>query len=177
MFGVKTKQLTASGQVTTKVSAGTNTLSAPARVLGLTVQCGSTEGKIDLVDDGASGTVKFTQVTPAIKAGAEDMLQFDFPEMGLKFDTDLYVYFNHATKVNVIYGQEIMWRLMFSLAIISALNIMGCSIYEGMSMKPHKTSVTTTYGQDEVDKANDSKDQTKDSVSVTVKQEFVWKEH
>ena len=67
-------------------------------------------------------------------------------------------------------------RLMFSLAIISALNIMGCSIYEGMSMKPHKTSVTTTYGQDEVDKANDSKDQTKDSVSVTVKQEFVWQE-
>ena len=70
-----------------------------------------------------------------------------------------------------------MCRLMFSLAIISALNIMGCSIYEGMSMKPHKTSVTTTYGQDEVDKANDSKAQTKDSVSVTVKQEFVWKEH
>ena len=104
MFGVKTKQLTASGQVTTKVSAGTNTLSAPARVVGLTVQCGATEGKIDLVDDGASGTVKFTQVTPAIKAGAEDMLQFDFPEMGLKFDTDLYVYFNQATKVNVIYG-------------------------------------------------------------------------
>ena len=51
MFDIKTKQLTASGQVTTKVSAGSNTLSAPARVLGLTVQCGATEGKIDLVDD------------------------------------------------------------------------------------------------------------------------------
>ena len=175
MFGVKTKQLTASGQVTTKVSAGSNTLSAPARVLGLTVQCGATEGKIDLVDDGASGTVKFTQVTPAIKAGAEDMLQFDFPEMGLKFDTDLYVYFNHATKVNVIYGQGIMWRLMFSMVIISVLNVYGC-IYQGMSMKPHKTSVTTTYGQDEVDKTNDSKDQRKDSMQITVKQEFVWKE-
>ena len=104
MFGIKTKQLTASGQVTTKVSAGTNTLSAPARVVGLTVQCGGTEGRVDLVDDGASGTVKFTQVTPAIKAGAGDMLQIDFPEMGLKFDTDLYVFFNQATKVNVIYG-------------------------------------------------------------------------
>ena len=104
MFGIKTKQLTASGQVTTKVSAGTNTLSAPARVVGLTVQCGGTEGRVDLIDDGASGTVKFTQVTPAIKAGAGDMLQIDFPEMGLKFDTDLYVFFNHATKVNVIYG-------------------------------------------------------------------------
>jgi len=65
---------------------------------------------------------------------------------------------------------------LFSIAIISALNIMGCSMYEGMSMKPHKTSVTTTYGQDEVDKANDSKDQTKDSMQVTVKQEFIWKE-
>ena len=104
MFGIKTKQLTSSGQVTTKVSAGTNTLSAPARVVGLTVQCGATEGRFDLIDDGASGTVKFTQVTPAIKAGAGDMLQIDFPEMGLKFDTDLYVFFNQATKVNVIYG-------------------------------------------------------------------------
>ncbi len=63
------------------------------------------------------------------------------------------------------------------MAIISALNIMGCTIYDGMSMKPHKTSVTTTYGQDEVDKANDSKDQTKDSMSVTVKQEFIWEDN
>ena len=66
--------------------------------------------------------------------------------------------------------------VLFSLVIISVLSIMGCSMYEGMSMKPHKTSVTTTYGQDEVDKANDSKDQTKDSMSVTVKQEFLWQE-
>ena len=104
MFALKTKQLTSSGQVTTKVSAGGNTLSAPARVLGLTVQCGGTEGRIDLVDDGASGTVKFTQVTPAIGSGEDEILQIDFPEMGLKFDTDLYVFFNQATKVNVIYG-------------------------------------------------------------------------
>jgi len=66
--------------------------------------------------------------------------------------------------------------ILFSLAIISALNIMGCSMYEGMSMKPHKTSVTTTYGQDEVDKANDSKDQTKDSMQIIVKQEFLWED-
>ena len=66
--------------------------------------------------------------------------------------------------------------VLFSLAILSAMNIMGCSVYEDMSMKPHKTSVTTTYGQDEVDKANDSKDQTKDSMQITVKQEFLWKE-
>ena len=59
---------------------------------------------------------------------------------------------------------------MFSMAIISAMNIMGCTIYDGMSMKPHKTSVTTTYGQDEVDKANDNKDQTKDSMQILVKE-------
>ena len=63
------------------------------------------------------------------------------------------------------------------MAIISALNIMGCTIYDGMSMKPHKTSVTTTYGQDEVDKANDSKDQTKDSMQITVKQDFIWEDN
>ena len=68
-----------------------------------------------------------------------------------------------------------MWRLMFSLVIISALNMYGCG-YSGMSMKPHKTSVTTTYGQDEVDKENDKKDQRKDSMQITVKQEFLWKE-
>mgnify|MGYP003147339691 CR=1 FL=1 len=70
----------------------------------------------------------------------------------------------------------IMKGIMFSMAIISALNIMGYTIYDGMSMKPHKTSVTTTYGQDEVDKANDNKDQTKDSMQIIVKQEFLWKE-
>ena len=69
-----------------------------------------------------------------------------------------------------------IWRLMFSLVIISALNMYGCNVYSGMSMKPHKTTVSTTYGQDEVDKANDSKDQRKDSMQITVKQEFVWRE-
>jgi len=71
-----------------------------------------------------------------------------------------------------------MKKIMFSLVLLSAFNvpIVGCSMYEGMSMKPHKTSVTTTYGQDEVDKANDSKDQTKDSMQITIKQDFIWEE-
>jgi len=62
------------------------------------------------------------------------------------------------------------------IILLLSLIMVGCSMYEGMSMKPHKTSVTTTYGQDEVDKANDSKDQTKDSMQITVKQEFIWEE-
>ena len=104
MFGIKTQQLTSSGQVTTKVSAGTNTLSAPARVLGLTVQCGATEGRVDLVDDGASGTVKFTIPTPAIGSGEDEILQVTFPDPGIRFETDLYVFFNQATHVEVLYG-------------------------------------------------------------------------
>ena len=104
MFALKTKQLTASGQVTTKVSAGTNTLSAPARVLGLTVQCGGTEGRVDLIDNGSGGTVKYTIVTPAIGSGEDEYLQVNFPDSGIRFETDLFVFFNQATSVGVVYG-------------------------------------------------------------------------
>ena len=62
------------------------------------------------------------------------------------------------------------------ILLLIVIFMVGCSMYEGMSMKPHKTSVTTTYGQDEIDKANDSKDQTKDSMQITVKQEFIWED-
>ena len=62
------------------------------------------------------------------------------------------------------------------ILLLLALFVVSCTMYEGLSMKPHKTSVTTTYGQDEIDKANDSKDQTKDSMQITVKQEFLWQE-
>ena len=62
------------------------------------------------------------------------------------------------------------------IILLLVLIMVGCSMYEGMSMKPHKTSVTTTYGQDEVDKANDSKDQTKDSMQITIKQDFICEE-
>ena len=61
------------------------------------------------------------------------------------------------------------------ILLLLTLFMVSCTMYEGLSMKPHKTTVTTVYGQDEVDKANDSKDQTKDSMQLTVKQEFIWK--
>jgi hypothetical protein len=66
--------------------------------------------------------------------------------------------------------------ILLIIVFLLMLFVVGCTMYEGLSMKPHKTSVTSTYGQDEVDKANDSKDQTKDSMQITVKQEFLWKE-
>ena len=62
------------------------------------------------------------------------------------------------------------------ILLLLTLFMVSCTIYEGLSMNHHKNSVTTTYGQDEVDKANDSKDQTKDSMQLTIKQEFLWKE-
>ena len=104
MFALKNKELTASGQVTTKVSAGTNTLSAPARVLGLNIKCGATLGKVDLIDNGSGGTVKFTIPTPAIGAGEDEILQVNFPDSGIRFETDLFVFFNQATSVGVVYG-------------------------------------------------------------------------
>ena len=62
------------------------------------------------------------------------------------------------------------------ILLLLALFVVSCTLYEGLSMKPHKTTVTTVYGQDEVDNANDNKDQTKDSMQLTIKQEFIWKE-
>ena len=104
MFALKNKELTACGQVTTKVSAGTNTLSAPARVVALNIKCGGTQGKVDLIDNGSGGTVKFTIPTPAIGAGEDEILQVTFPDPGLRFETDLFVFFNQATHVEVLYG-------------------------------------------------------------------------
>ena len=66
--------------------------------------------------------------------------------------------------------------ILLIILLLLILFVVSCTMYEGLSMRPHKTSVTTTYGQDEVDRANDSKDQTKDSMQITVKQEFLWKE-
>ena len=62
-----------------------------------------------------------------------------------------------------------MWKIMFSMAIISAMSILqSCS---GMSVKPHKTSVT--YGVSDTEKDN-GKDSAKES--FTIKQDFIWEE-
>ena len=104
MYAIKNKQLTASGQVTTKVAAGTNTLSAPARVLQLSIRCGSTLGRVDLIDNGAGGTVKYTVPTPAIGAGEDEVMTISFPDFGIRFQTDLYVFFTQAPHVEVLYA-------------------------------------------------------------------------
>ena len=64
--------------------------------------------------------------------------------------------------------------IMFGYAMLLASSMYGCGIYEGMSMKPHKTTVSTNTTMSNVDKANDDKDQTKNSMTVSVTQDFKW---
>ena len=55
------------------------------------------------------------------------------------------------------------------IILLLALFMVGC---DGMSMKPHKTSVT--YGKTLTDKSEEDNDVQKDA--FTVKQEFLWSE-
>ena len=66
-------------------------------------------------------------------------------------------------------------QIMFSMAIISALNVYGCGIYDGMSMKPHKTTISTNTSVSSIDKSNSDKDQEKNSLGLVIKQVFIWK--
>ena len=66
--------------------------------------------------------------------------------------------------------------IMFGYAMLMASSMYGCGVYEGMSMKPHKTTVSTTTSMTDIDKADDDKDQEKESFGLTVKQEFIWKD-
>jgi len=66
---------------------------------------------------------------------------------------------------------------MFSLAILSAMNIMGCTMYDGMSMKPHKTTISTNTSMTDINKADDDKDQEKQTLGLQIKQEFIWKDN
>ena len=61
-----------------------------------------------------------------------------------------------------------MMKMILLMFISLALSLSAC---DGLSMKPHKTSVT--YGV-----ADTEKDNGKDSVkeSFTIKQDFIWEE-
>ena len=54
------------------------------------------------------------------------------------------------------------------IILLLSLFVIGC---DGMSMKPHKTSVT--YGKTLTDKSEEDNDVQKDT--FTIKQEFLWK--
>ena len=65
-----------------------------------------------------------------------------------------------------------MKKLMFSMAVISTLNILGCTpiLMDKLDVRPSKTTVT--YGKTLTDKSDEDKDVQKDA--FTVKQEFLW---
>ena len=59
-------------------------------------------------------------------------------------------------------------KIMFSLCFVSYLS--ACSLI----MKPDKTSVKVSNTMSTVDKINSDKDQEKNSMTVTVTQDFKW---
>ena len=77
---------------------------------------------------------------------------------------------------------KIIKNIMFSIAVISALNILGCTpmLMDKLDVRPSKTTVT--YGtssttNDTVKDAKNDSTTTADSnkESWTIKQEFVWR--
>ena len=71
--------------------------------------------------------------------------------------------------------------IMFSVAIVSALNILGCTpiLMDKMNVRPSKTTVTYGTSSTTNDTAKDAKNDStttsdSDKESWTVKQEFIW---
>ena len=76
---------------------------------------------------------------------------------------------------------KIIKNIMFSIAVISALNILGCTpmLMDKLNVRPSKTTVTygeTNTTNDTVKDAKNDSTTTADSAkqSWTIKQEFVW---
>ena len=72
--------------------------------------------------------------------------------------------------------------IMFSVAIISALNILGCTpmLMNKLDVRPSKTTVTYGTSSTTNDTAKDAKNDStttsdSDKESWTIKQEFVWR--
>jgi hypothetical protein len=71
--------------------------------------------------------------------------------------------------------------LMFSMAIVSTLNILGCTamLMDKLDVRPSKTTVTYGISSTTNDTAKDAKNDStttsdSDKESWAVKQEFVW---
>jgi hypothetical protein len=71
--------------------------------------------------------------------------------------------------------------IMFSVAIVSALNILGCTpiLMDKLDVRPSKTTVTYGASSTTNDTAKDAKNDStttsdSDKKSWTIKQEFVW---
>ena len=60
--------------------------------------------------------------------------------------------------------------------MLMASNMYGCGIYDGMKMKTHKPTISTNTTMTDIDKGDSDKDQEKQSLGLTVKQEFIWED-
>ena len=83
----------------------------------------------------------------------------------------------HLVNVMMNLVNHVVRRIMFSMAIISALNILGCTpmLMDKLDVRPSKTTVTygTSSSSAEKDAKNDVLTDT-EKESWTVKQEFIW---
>jgi len=63
-------------------------------------------------------------------------------------------------------------KVIFFLLVLTLVVVWvsGCSL----GMTPDKTSVKVSNTMSSIDKANDDKDQTKNSMTVSVTQDFKW---
>ena len=107
MYGTKSKTLTSSGAVTTKVTqtatgnSPERIYAAPARVTSIQAVCGASAGSIILKDNGTSGTELAEFATHGL---ATATVSFDFPDMGLRFPTDCFATLSNVTSVTVLYA-------------------------------------------------------------------------
>ena len=107
MYGTKSKTLTSSGAVTTKVTQTATSTSperiyaAPARVTSIQAVCGASAGSIILKDNGTSGTALTEIATPGL---ATATVSVDFADMGLRFPTDCFATLSNVTSITVLYA-------------------------------------------------------------------------
>ena len=107
MYGTKSKTLTGSGAVTTKVTQAASGSSpekiyaAPARVTSIQAVCAASAGSIVLKDNGTGGTTLVDVATPG---SATATISVDFADMGLRFPTDCFATLTNVTSVTVLYA-------------------------------------------------------------------------
>ena len=107
MYGTKSKILTSSGAVTTKVTqtatgnSPERIYAAPARVTSIQAVCSGTAGSIILKDNGTSGTALVSVATPAL---ATATVSVNFNDTGLRFPTDCFATLADVTSVTVLYA-------------------------------------------------------------------------
>ena len=107
MYGTKSKTLTSTGAVTTKVTQAASGSSpekiyaAPARVTSIQAVCAASAGSIVLKDNGTGGTTLVDVATPG---SATATISVDFADMGLRFPTDCFATLTNVTSVTVLYA-------------------------------------------------------------------------